>query len=233
MADYIDREAALADFDKCNHENSKWTPQRVKTLLMRIPSADEEPIRPVGKWVDKPSGTYGRRQSWCTVCGKRSGIGGIESNRHKPHCPNCGAKWIWRIIMAHDFLGNELSIGDDVVFLNYNVTSASLERGKITKVSEHTADISGKRRAEYKIVKVNPVKSTMGNTWIPCSERPPEESGCYLVAVKRWYDGKPITREAVWNGADWISCEKWIRMEITPRVTHWMPLPEPPEEVLP
>lgn len=67
--------------------------------------------------------------------------------------------------MAHDFLGNELSIGDDVVFLNYNGTSASLEHGKITKVSEHTAEISGKkRRAEYKIVKVNPVKSTMDNT---------------------------------------------------------------------
>lgn len=69
--------------------------------------------------------------------------------------------------MAHDFCGNELSIGDDVVFLNYNVTSASLERGKITRVSEHTAEISGKRRAEYKIIKVNPVKPTMGNTWIP------------------------------------------------------------------
>ena len=68
--------------------------------------------------------------------------------------------------MAHDFLGNELSVGDDVVFLNYNGTSASLERGKITRVSEHTAEISGKRRAEYKIVKVNPVKPTMGNTWI-------------------------------------------------------------------
>lgn len=64
--------------------------------------------------------------------------------------------------------------------------------------------------------------------WIPCSERPPKKKGCYLVAVKRWYDGKPVTREAVWNGADWISCEK--RMEITPRVTHWMPMPEPPEE---
>lgn len=63
--------------------------------------------------------------------------------------------------MAHDFLGNELSIGDDVVFLNYNVTSASLERGIITRVSEHTAEISGKRRAEYKIIKVNPVKPTM------------------------------------------------------------------------
>lgn len=56
--------------------------------------------------------------------------------------------------MAHDFLGNELSVGDDVVFLNYNGTSASLERGKITRASEHTAEINGKRRAEYKIVKV-------------------------------------------------------------------------------
>ncbi len=66
--------------------------------------------------------------------------------------------------MAHDFIGNELSIGDDVVFLNYNVSSASLERGIITRVSEHTAEISGKRRAEYKIIKVNPVKPTMDNT---------------------------------------------------------------------
>lgn len=63
--------------------------------------------------------------------------------------------------------------------------------------------------------------------WIPCNERLPEERGCYIVAVKHWYDGKPVTREAFWNGADWLSCEK--RMEITPRVTHWMPLPEPPK----
>lgn len=66
------------------------------------------------------------------------------------------------------------------------------------------------------------------NRWIPCSERPPEEKGCYLVAVKHWVDGKPVAREAYWNGADWLSCEK--RVEITPRVTHWQPLPEPPKE---
>lgn len=77
--------------------------------------------------------------------------------------------------MAHDFLGNELSIGDDVVFLNYNGTSADLARGKITKVSEKTAEINGKRRAEYKIVKVNSVKPTMDNTWMPLPE--PLEEG--------------------------------------------------------
>lgn len=46
----------------------------------------------VGEWVDKPTGAYGRMQSYCTACGKHSGIGGIKSNRHKPFCPNCGAK---------------------------------------------------------------------------------------------------------------------------------------------
>lgn len=44
-----------------------------------------------GEWVDKPTGAYGRMQSWCTACGNHSGIGGIKSNRHKPFCPNCGA----------------------------------------------------------------------------------------------------------------------------------------------
>lgn len=45
-----------------------------------------------GQWVEKPTGAYGRWQSWCSVCEKHSGIGGIESNRHKAYCPNCGAK---------------------------------------------------------------------------------------------------------------------------------------------
>ena len=40
MTDYISREAALADFESCNAENPNWTPQRVKTLLLRQPAAD-------------------------------------------------------------------------------------------------------------------------------------------------------------------------------------------------
>lgn len=66
--------------------------------------------------------------------------------------------------------------------------------------------------------------------WIPISE-PPKERGCYFISVKHWLDGKPVTREAFWNGADWLSCywKKGDRVELTPRVTHWMPLPEPPK----
>ena len=137
--------------------------------------------------------------------------------------------------MAHDFLGNELSIGDDVVFLNYNGTSASLGRGKITRVSEHTAEISGKRRAEYKIVKVNPVKSTMGNTWIPCSERLPEDGQDVLCWYQYFRYGN---YNRLWQtyGIGFQYNENWGGEVSTGRdtkVLSWMPLPEPPEEVLP
>ena len=56
----------------------------------------------------------------------------------------------------------------------------------------------------------------------------PKEKGCYIVTVNHWLDGKPVVREAYWNGCDWLSCEK--KQEITPRVTHWMHLPKLPKE---
>ena len=63
----------------------------VKRVLMQAPDADVVEVRH-GEWIDKRTGAYSRMQSWCSACGKHSGIGGIESNRHKPYCPNCGAK---------------------------------------------------------------------------------------------------------------------------------------------
>lgn len=42
--EYISREAALEDFESCNAENPNWTPQRVKTLLLRQPAADVVPV---------------------------------------------------------------------------------------------------------------------------------------------------------------------------------------------
>ena len=38
--DYISREAAVKDFEENNARNPNWTPQRVKTLLLRQPGAD-------------------------------------------------------------------------------------------------------------------------------------------------------------------------------------------------
>ena len=45
-----------------------------------------------GEWMFKYEGTYNSRRAYCSVCGKRSGIGGIRENQMKPYCPNCGAK---------------------------------------------------------------------------------------------------------------------------------------------
>lgn len=62
--------------------------------------------------------------------------------------------------------------------------------------------------------------------WTPVTDSP-KGKGCYIVVVNHWVDGKPVTREAYWNGCDWLSCDK--KRELTPRVTHWMPLPQPPK----
>lgn len=64
--------------------------------------------------------------------------------------------------------------------------------------------------------------------WQPVLTGNPERKACYLVTVLHWLDGLPVAREAFWNGVDWLSCER--RHEITPRVTHWMPLPGAAEE---
>ena len=69
---YISREAALKDFEASNAENPRWTPQRVKTLLLRQPAAD------VAAVVRCATYKYGRRTvnyytgeqqggTWCSL----------------------------------------------------------------------------------------------------------------------------------------------------------------------
>lgn len=82
---YIEREALLKH---CNDQPGKMISD---ISIAMFPAADVAPVVH-GEWVEKPTGRYGQWQSWCSACGKHSGIGGIESNRHKPYCPNCGAK---------------------------------------------------------------------------------------------------------------------------------------------
>ena len=91
----------------------------------------------------------------------------------------------------------------------------------IDKIGLDAADLIERLTAENAAPREKP-------PWKTVLEGNPKEKGCYLVTVKHWFDGKPVAREAFWNGTDWLSCEK--RREITPRVTHWTPLPEVPEE---
>lgn len=86
------------------------------------------------------------------------------------------------------------------------------------------ADLIERLTAENAVLR----EKQLNQLWEPVFAGNPERKGCYLVTVNHWLDGNPVVREAFWNGVDWLSCER--RHEITPRVTHWMPLPEVPEE---
>ena len=59
--------------------------------------------------------------------------------------------------------------------------------------------------------------------WIPCSERLPEIEGWYLTVVKPE------------NSGTYVSIHKFFAATFHCffQITHWMPLPELPEEVLP
>lgn len=63
--------------------------------------------------------------------------------------------------------------------------------------------------------------------WISVNKRLPEESGDYLVFVEGLIENMMYSkRHSAWNATD-LNCHK--NYEIT-TVTHWLPLPEPPEQ---
>lgn len=85
MTDYISREAALKDFESCNAENPNWTPQRVKTLLLRQPAADVAPV--VHGWWKKVRKS---RSTWeCSACGVKVGAFFVGISQY---CYCCGAR---------------------------------------------------------------------------------------------------------------------------------------------
>lgn len=76
--------------------------------------------------------------------------------------------------------------------------------------------------------------------WIPVSERLPEESGFWFDDMKKavliytpvdgcmhigWYTGKDYRGRDTWNTLTAMRSAKTC----TKKVTHWMPLPEPPK----
>lgn len=86
--EFISRTEALEDFESCNAENPNWTPQRVKTLLLRQPSADVAEVVH-GRWIkdDFLSDDVNNAEK-CSRCGELIGWFGNLPN----YCPNCWAK---------------------------------------------------------------------------------------------------------------------------------------------
>ena len=90
MSRYIDADKLSEKLDEFKKDVPSVVLAFTQGQINNAPTADVVEVRH-GEWIDKPTGAYSRMQSWCSACGKHSGIGGIESNRHKPYCPNCGA----------------------------------------------------------------------------------------------------------------------------------------------
>lgn len=92
MDEYIEREALYEDFEKCNRENPKWIPGRVKTLIARQKTTEVVPARH-GRWICIRKG-YGEYE--CSVChGMDSNCSDYYSDHvvtEQDYCPFCGAK---------------------------------------------------------------------------------------------------------------------------------------------
>lgn len=93
--EYISREAALKDFEANNARNPNWTPQRVKTLLLRQPAADVAEVVH-GQWQGEGDGYADGAlvyDVWvCSNCGHYIDDGTDDPECLPNYCPNCGAK---------------------------------------------------------------------------------------------------------------------------------------------
>ena len=94
----ISRAEALANFETCNAENPNWTPQRVKTLLLRQPAADVAEVYHA-RWeeadwreYDAQSGGTIRFPKAAIVCSDCRNAFKKGSLRVQSFCPACGAK---------------------------------------------------------------------------------------------------------------------------------------------
>ncbi len=94
--EYISRETALKDFEASNAHNSYWTPQRVKTLLLRQPAADVAEVVH-GRWILHHTVTgnpYTECANCCTNVAVKTDKGTFAKldMRGMPYCPFCSAK---------------------------------------------------------------------------------------------------------------------------------------------
>ena len=67
---------------------------------------------------------------------------------------------------------------------------------------------------------------TSRKRWVPVSERLPDKFGCYITA-----DTSGFVDCLCWHtGFESFTVGNGFHLERVHNVTHWMPLPEPPEQ---
>ncbi|HFG5861371.1 TPA: dATP/dGTP pyrophosphohydrolase domain-containing protein [Salmonella enterica subsp. enterica serovar Bovismorbificans] len=102
------------------------------------------------------------------------------------------------------------------------ITRAMIEKLKINKSRQWPEPKDGEPRLHIK----EQSAPVIPDGWISCSERMPDEIGRYWCYVEEQNDlGKSHYQwNCSWNG------DKWGGEMMSGKVTHWMPLPEPPQE---
>ena len=96
--EYISRAKALEDFEAYNAENPRWTPQRVKTLLLRQPAADVAKVHHA-RWEEADWREYDaqsceiiRYPKAAIVCSDCRNAFKKGTLRIQSVCPACGAR---------------------------------------------------------------------------------------------------------------------------------------------
>lgn len=79
------------DTPRCDLLTAKSAIELINRQKAEIERLRGERKQRKGEWIDVGE-YYGCQQSYCSVCGKASGIKGIDVIRHKAFCPNCGAE---------------------------------------------------------------------------------------------------------------------------------------------
>lgn len=91
MEEYISKDALMKAFViRVVYGTSVPEWNDAMDIAESIPAADVVEVKH-GRWIDRPSKRGYGMSTYCSCCGQHSGIGGIESNRHRAYCPNCGA----------------------------------------------------------------------------------------------------------------------------------------------
>ena len=76
------------------------------------------------------------------------------------------------------------------------------------------------------LIKGQPTADVAEVKWIDVSERLPEKEGDYLCVMSDDYINPFVIIKRFVNGRFYVT--KWYEENVGRKVTHWMPLPEPP-----
>ncbi|EMR7886638.1 DUF551 domain-containing protein [Escherichia coli] len=140
---------------------------------------------------------------------------------------------------------NHLDVRDDIEYRAYEITLASLAAESVSVNDDmayafhHALSDSSLGADEVEEIKTG-LRAAFANVsfpvtadgWISCSERMPEKGQNVLISVN--FDSslvEPLICSARYTGSTFRRGEATIKPgNGIEQVTHWMPLPEPPQE---